>query len=653
MKKSYDLSQLAWTLSGHTPYLWIFEKTYAMGATKTVEVKPVPAKVPGSVQGALLDARIIPDWNIGLNSRECEWIEHRHWIYRTQIPNEWLQGPKSYRLECLGLDYSGWVFFNEQQIAEFKGSHIPHIFELTENVKDTDNVLEIVFDIPPRWIGQFGYTSKMTEWKPRYNYTWDWVPRIVQIGISDKIALVAHYENEISDISCTADADVTNQTGILKLKGTVKGDDGSAIKVTLNADGKSIIHRDLDIRTFEEGIQFDSLPIELWYPNLEGDQPLYDLNIELIGAEGEILDNTSYRVGFKNITWEKCKGAPDEADSWVCVVNGHPVFLQGVNFAPLRANFADLTYDDYLKRLRVYKDIGVNMLRLNACGFLESKTFYDICDELGIMVWQEFPLTSSGMENWPPEHEKCIEEMEAIARSFIKRRRHHVSLALWCGGNELMGDAEGRKTGMGRPCGMSHPMLKQLGEVVNEMDPDRRFIPASPSGPRAGADPAEFGKGVHWDVHGPYIGALDLSGWEEYWAKDDALFRSELCAAGASPIECIRRYIGEFQEFPPVGDNPYWGRPTHWWIDWSIITANLGREPADLEEYVYLSQKRQADALSIAMKSCKERFPGIGGVLLWTGHDTFPIPINTSIVDFHGNPKPAALALANIWRGSK
>ena len=112
----------------------------------------------------------------------------------------------------------------------------------------------------------------------------------------------------------------------------------------------------------------------------------------------------------------------------------------------------------------------------------------------------------------------------------------------------------------------------------------------------------------------------------------------------------IEKYAGAFEAFPATADNPYWTRLTPWWIDWKRLIAIHGREPADLAEYVAWSQANQAVMMSGEMKACKDRFPRCGGVLMWSGHDTFPLTINTSLIDFDGNSKPAALAVSAIWR---
>jgi beta-mannosidase len=587
---------------------------------------------------------------VGFNARDCEWVEHRHWMYRTHLPDAWLDGQSTFRLECLGLDYAGWVYVNGREAATFLGTHVPHIFDITPHLKATDNVLEIVFDLSPRWLGQFGYTSQMKDWKPRFNYTWDWVPRLVQIGIWDAISLAAVEGSEFRDLRCVADADPQTSLSSLEIRGTIAGDEAAVIEVSLENGGALIRWGDFTATDLAQGIRWDALPVKLWWPNLEGEQPLYTVTCRLLDAQGREQDRLVRRVGFRHVAWVPCEGAPAEADPWVCVVNGRPVFLQGVNFAPLCANYADLTREDYAQRLKLYQELGCNMFRINACQFLERQWFYDLCDELGLMVWQDLPLTSSGLENWPPEDEASIAAMVDLARAFIARRQHHASLVLWAGGNELMGDLEGRKIGMGKPCDAGHPMLKRLQEVVQALDPGRRYIPTSPSGPRASADPADFGKGLHWDVHGGAALLTNVEEAERYWASDDALFRSEIYCSGASPVTLIEKYAGGLPLFPPTAENPYWTRLTTWWLDWPKLVAIHGREPRDLAEYVAWSQARQAQMLGLEVAACKARFPRCGGVLLWSGHDTFPLTINTSLIDFDGHLKPVALELARIWR---
>jgi beta-mannosidase len=652
MKRTFDLSALDWELAGCVPHLWELEKTISGWQATTFDVPPIKAKVPGSVQAALRDAGVLPDWNIGDNARLCEWVENRHWIYKAALPDEWMMADGlDWTLDCQGLDYCGWLYVNNRRVGEFVGTHIPHSFCLDGFLAPHGNVLELIFGLAPRWLGAFGFSSRIREWKTRFNYTWDWAPRLVQIGIWDRMELVATDGNSMEGFRCAADVDMEDRGGVLWMQGGVRGKRAAKVDCELSRGGSVIASVSFDAALFGKGVAWDSLPVELWWPNGMGGQPLYELTCTLTAADGTELDSASRRVGFRNVQWLPCVDAPGEADPWLCAVNGSPVFLQGFNFQPIRCNYADLTIEDYTRRLDIYKDIGTNLFRINACGYLEFECFYDLCDEYGIMVWQEFPLTSSGLDNWPPEEESAIEAMAGIAQSFICRRQHHASLIAWGGSNEQMGDMDGGKTGMGKPCTQEHPMLARLGEVVESEDPTRRYIPTSPLGPVAGAEARNFGRGMHWDVHGPNINFPTDEEMRQYWASDDALFRAEIYVSGAADADAVRKYKGEWAEMPASKDNPMWCRPTPWWNDWEELVRIHGREPATLEEYAGWSQAKQAERLTLGMKACKDRFPRMGGSLMWGSHDTTPMPVNTTVIDFDGNPKPSAFALKRLWTG--
>ncbi|MCE5184650.1 MAG: hypothetical protein LLF76_00800 [Planctomycetaceae bacterium] len=643
-------------LAGFNPFEWNLVKsvhiekddvTASPGAAATAEIRPIPAAVPGSVQKALLDAAFLPDWNYGLNARLCEWVENRHWIYEARIPDEWLTFGKQFRLRCLGLDYCGSIRLNFREILRFKNSHLTYTIDLTGDLQPSGNVLQVVFECPPRWLGQFGWTSKMTDWKPRFNYFWDWTSRLVQIGIWDGIYLEAGDAAELQDVNFTAGADPISLSGQLAVTGKACGPSDYTVEAELSEAGQAIQSASLSLNEFNTtGLCWDALPIKLWYPNGLGEQPLYTVRISLKDPAGHVHDVLERRIGFRHIEWHKCEDSRNDADPWLSVCNGEPFFLQGANWTPIRPNFADVSESEYRKRLELYRDLGFNIVRVWGGAFLEKECFYDLCDELGILVWQEFPVSSSGFgDSNPPTDDKSIEELTSIARSFIERRRHHASLILWSGGNELQEQGSNSL-----PITINDKLITRFAQIVREMDPGRRFLTSSPSGPSYCADAKDFGKQVHWDVHGPWKAGPDLEkDWRPYWQKDDALFRSETGAPGPCSVELIRKYKGDSAEFPCSVENPLWRRAA-WWTEWSEFIMEKGRLPRDLDEYVAWGQARQAKALSIAVKACKDRFPRCGGIIIWMGHDSYPCPANTSIIDFEGNPKPAALAIGEIFR---
>lgn len=290
MKHRYDLATRDWTLAGYTPYQWQFDVSMELGLPPAADVPTIPASIPGSVQGALRAAGHLPDWNVELNARACEWVEQRHWIYETTIPTEWIADGVECRLECDGLDYGGWVLWDGRETATFENTFLPVVVPLPVEPAQPAHRLHLVFDCPPRWLGQFGYTSRITAWKPRFNYTWDWTSRLVQIGVWDAMTLVVSNGEELRDIAVTMDADVPTGTGIVTLRGHIQGRQGTQVRVQLLDAGAVIWSTNVSPATFTAGITWHDLPVSLWWPNGMGTQPLYDLVIELCDANGQILD---------------------------------------------------------------------------------------------------------------------------------------------------------------------------------------------------------------------------------------------------------------------------------------------------------------------------------------------------------------------------
>jgi len=647
-KKTYDLGQLKWQLCGLTPFLWKIDKLTDIHHAQDADVGPINAPVPGSVQQALLESQVIADWNVGLNARGAEWVENRDWIYQTSIPDDWFHECKQTWLRCAGLDYAGEILLNGVSVLPFKGSFTPYEIDLKPFLKSHGNLLQIWFQLSPRWMGEFGYTSQITEWKPRFNYYWDWTSRLVQIGIWDRITLELVDGGEILTIKSWPKIELKSGRGSLHLSSQTRG--GKYLHVSLIDEGRVLRDQMLDINNEKTDLLWDQLPIELWWPNGMGNQRLYNVQVQLLDGQKLVLDSKEFRVGFRQIEWKHTHGAPADAHPYLCVVNGKPVFLFGVNWTPIRPNFADLREEDYSKRVGVYHDIGVNVLRVWGGAFLEKQWFYDLCDEMGLLVWQEFPLCSSGLDNCPPDDEASIQQLSQFAKSYIERIQYHPCLFLWGGGNELEDNRAGHVSPKPTLTIANHPMVVRLGEVVSKEDAGRAYVPTAPYGPVGTFTAESVGTQSHWDVHGPYKVEGPVNGaWAELWKRDDAMFHSETGCSSTSSAEIIRRFKGDLKAVPGTHSNQLWNRQP-WWIEWPTFIQEAGHEPVSLEEFVAWSQKRQSDALAIALSTAEARFPACGGMILWMGHDGFPCTANLSILDFDGNPKPAALRIKEILR---
>jgi beta-mannosidase len=365
----------------------------------------------------------------------------------------------------------------------------------------------------------------------------------------------------------------------------------------------------------------------------------------LQNAQGVVLDRLERRLGFRSLVWHKNKNA-EHADPWILAVNGRKIFLTGVNWTPLKPNYADVRREDYVPLMQTYREHGIRLFRVWGGAFLETQDFYELCDEHGFMVWQEFPLSSSGAENCPPDTEDALTRFHATAASYIRRRHYHASHIMWCGGNEL----REFKTG-NIPITNKHPMIAGFEKLVQRFDPHKRFIPSTPCGPTFGASLKNMGKGLHWAVNGPWKANGRLEDhWSEYFGKDDSLIRTEIGAPGPSDAALIRKYQGELKPEPCTNENPLWRRQSWWTEEENYRLLHNGEDPTDLDKYVEWGQERQKQALLIAAENCVRRFPECGGIIFWMGHDSFPCTANTSLIDFEGGVKPALKALAELWK---
>ena len=652
----FDLSSLQWKLYGTMPYAWRNAVSVELGLRFEPEIGPIPVNIPGSVQQALIEAKITPDWRYDLNARALEWVEHRHWVYECKIPREMLT-EDAYTLAFSGLDYAGWIYFNSTVIGTFANSFIPHSFEITKNLVEENNSLRIIFKEPPRWLGQLGYTSKIKEWKPRFYYTWDWTARVVQTAVTGPIFLISKEIPSLEVMKLNTTFKHSSQKGNMYLQCRIQHPDKLKkklyeVELTLSDCENRVVaqaKKECDDNP-EVSISLEDVAVMGWYPNLYGEQPWYTVTIKLTSSEGELYAQEERVVGFKDVSWLPCKGAPVAATPWICQINDKQVFLQGINWTPVSPTFSDVPFSEVKKRLLLYKEMGVNLLRVWGGAVLESEEFYDECTRLGLMVWQELPLSSSGIDNWPPEDKEVIDEIVIIAKNYIQLRSHHVSLLMYSGGNELQGSLDGTKMGTGKPIDFTHPMMRELKVVFDDLDPNRRFIPTSPFGPRFSADQKDYNKGLHWSIHGPWnVDTVLDQRWTDYWQQDDSLLRAETGCPGAMDLEVLKSYVPSLSTYPVEQSNPVWGR-TSWWIESQIYEKEKGHLPSSAEEYVAWSQDRQSRALDIAARATKDRFPATGGIIIWMGHDSFPCAANTSILDVEGNPKPVFYALKKVFR---
>jgi len=377
-----------------------------------------------------------------------------------------------------------------------------------------------------------------------------------------------------------------------------------------------------------------------WWPNGLGEQPVYTAEVTLAGPDGNEWDATATTFGLRTIEMVPNDSAPAGADPYTMVVNGRKVFLRGWNFVPVDHMYGLPNKQKYQWLVELARRANVNMLRVWGGGIIEKETFYDLCDRAGILVWQEMPQSSSGLDNEPPTDPAFLEALKAVARSALRRLRNHPCLAIWCGGNELARGLE--------PLDASHPNLAAIGEVVSEEAPHLVYRPTSPYGPAYDPIPGKFGTGVHHDVHGPWK-YQGVRGQYELFNGNDCLFHSEAGAEGCASVGSIRRCLRDESPYPFDKTNRAWVHHAGWWVNADAIRELFG-EIQDLDNYVFASQFVQAEALRYAAESNRRRKFRCSGGLLWQMNEPWPNVSATSCVDWYGVPKPAYYFVGRAWR---
>ncbi len=343
---------------------------------------------------------------------------------------------------------------------------------------------------------------------------------------------------------------------------------------------------------------------ELWWPNGMGEQRLYP--VEVGGRE--------VSVGFRRTEFSR----PGSF-----VVNGVPMQVKGWNWVPLDALYGVPRPDKLAHLLGLAARAGVNLLRVWGGGLIETPELYEHCDRLGLLVWQEFSQSSSGFESVPSDDPEFVSTLAADAREIVPRRRRHPSLALWCGGNELDGDD-------------STPALAALREVVEELDPERAWLPTSPLG------------GPDDDVHGPweYQGLRRHTG---HYDGGTARLHSEFGVEGMTNRRALEALIAEEHRWPADRTNPVYEHLGAWWNNAPLVQAAFGGRIQDVETLRRASQWLQYDGLRYAVESILRRG---AGVIPWQLNESYPNAWCTCAIDYHANPKPAYYGVARAYRGA-
>ncbi len=671
-----SLSGLSWELKGYWPYVPIKEKSMETGQTLQGVTDWIPAKVPGGVHCDLWRAGLIEDPYFGQNSLKCEWVENRWWMYRTAFPGT-LDGTDLTKertiLTFQGLDYEAEVFFNDESCGSHTGMYTPFEVDLTGKIRD-ENRLVVLLKGVPQEMGQIGFTSRTFTQKSRFNYKWDFSTRLVNIGIWQDVKLHLRKEAELSELHIDTDfadgkgkifvsalaEDFRKESGRgerkqdLAVKLTVEGpylcesEDVAALK-GMARDGqkaraaaggeKPSVRVSLTVPV-KDGRIDETLELNapaLWNPNGCGQPWLYGVRMELTegtAAGGRVLDSMEKKTGIRSLSMAQNEGAPEGALPYTFVVNGRKIYIKGVNMTPLDHLYGTVTKEQYSHLVTAMVNAGVNLVRVWGGGLIEKEEFYDLCDENGILIWQEFIQSSSGIDNLPSRRPEFLRLLEETSVWAVKEKRNHVSLAVYSGGNELMDAPD-------RPCGLENETITMLLEIVRRYDGRRPFLPTSASGPR---EYITREKGVSHDVHGNWRYEGNPGHYELY-GQSDNLFHSEFGMDAVSCVKSLRKFLPESSLRPtPMTGDLTWQHHGEWWGTYYRdcgIFGPIEKTPENLELFARCSQYMQSEGLRFILEADRKRAFHNSGVIIWQLNEPWPNASCTNLIDWYQEPKTA------------
>ncbi|HEY3473458.1 MAG TPA: glycoside hydrolase family 2 protein [Anaerolineales bacterium] len=612
--------------------------------------------VPGCPQYDLWKLGEIPDPYIERNSLLNEWIPQRTWLYKKTFTVSGEYKGKRIYLHFEGVDYQAEFFLNGESLGTHTGMFTPVNFDVSDKLfYDAANLLAVVIEAAPYEEPQVGRTSRVKTVKTRMNYWWDFCPRMVHLGIWDDVYLEVTGPVRLQDVFVRPELDPDFQSAnvyvTLDLDSAIQT--AADLEISLRYQG-AIVARERTRREFDQGPTHLETCLEvstprLWWPNGCGEQELYEADVRIVlpSSDGkEQRDNAfaarTVTFGIRQVSLSFNESADPNALGYTFVVNGRKVYAKGWNWVPMDVMYSVPQPAKLERLLTLAKRAHVNLLRIWGGGLIEKESFYDQCDRLGIMVWQEFIQSSSGIDNSPSTSADYIRLVTDAAEHIVPRKRNHPSLVIWCGGNELSGELE-------LPLDSTHPVLAALRAIVEQLDPGRLWLPTSPSGRVFGNSLELITKdptALH-DIHGPW----EYQGPTEHHAlynQGASLLHSEFGVEGITNLRTLNATIKKDHQWPVDLDNPYWFHRGAWWVKRPMWDKTFG-ELNSVEELARATQFTQADGLRYALESDRRRKYHNSGTLPWQFNEPYPMAACTSAVDYYARPKPSYYTVSRAY----
>ena len=620
------------------------------GAPAEVAAADVPARVPGCVHTDLLAAGLIGDPYLDDNERIQAWIGRSGWEYTTTVtPPPGLAADERLDLVFDGLDTFATIALDGDTLGTTANMHRAYRFDVAAALRSGPRGLSVRFSSAlleaERAEAHYGARPHVnahpynTVRRMACGFGWDWGPDLVTAGVWRPVRLERWRTARLATVRplVTVEQDAGVVRVHVEIERAVPGAGGEVV-VTATVAGRAA-RAEIPAGSSTAVLEVVVPDVRLWWPRGHGEAPLYALDVALADTPGQVLDTWSRHIGFRTV---RTLADPDEDGiPFVVTVNDKPITIRGVNWIPDDAFPSRISRDRYATRIDQALGAGVNLLRVWGGGIYESEDFYELCDERGVLVWQDFLFACAGY----PEEEPLRGEVEAEAREAVTRLSPHPSRVRWCGGNEdIVAYAEWpgwRHRLEGLTWGAGY-YLELLPGVLAELDPTRPYLPNSPYsfGPFATPNDQALGTVHIWDVWN----ADDYTHYADWKPR----FVAEFGFQGPPAWTTLSRAV---HDEPLSPDGPH--MLVHQKADDGNAKLRRGLqphlpEPKDIRDWHWATQLNQARAIRFGIEHFRSLTPYCTGTVLWQLNDCWPV-ISWAVVDGVGRRKPAWYALREAY----
>ena len=623
--------------------------------------------VPGDVNNTLLQNGKIPDPHYDTQARECYWVTSKEWWYTREFSlPETASG--NVDLCMLGVFGNTDIWLNDVYMGETKNSFRLHRFSVKKQIRKDSNVLLIRFRSIDRLMGG-PRLDELAGWKerraflrmPQFSFGWDWALPLPPIGFGGNVWLEVDNDSRLMDVSVQ-----TYISGRVDFSFEVINTAREKcydISVVLSGYGNDI-KRTVSRNSFKSYISLQLENPQLWFPNGYGEQPLYNYCVKLI-VDGQVIDTVCGKIGLREskIVEEPFTEDASPGYSFRIELNGNCVFCKGGNWIPLHLWPGIIKPEDYEYYIRKAKEAGFNMLRVWGGGIYEHDRFYDLCDECGIMVWEDFMFAGAC---YPVD--MLREEIISEADYQIRRLRNHSCIVLWCGCNE---DIHSFWAHVPNSVSLGQQDTGVYSEVEDEWRADDRLkddlqiytmilrglvsrfglgVPYVESSPQSRDDMGNMPNSGNSHISCWKYSLFESGGKYEDFRKHFervCSFNSEFCIQGPASVKMIKSFLKPENYWPPDDawiyhiQKGHANLPHHVQTMW--IAGALFGEIDSLEKYVKYGQAAHVEMMRAEFESARRDYPNNGGTMMWMYNDCWPTS-NWSIIDYSKSPKPSYYA---------